>query len=271
MHGGVILQHNSTAEPVPRRLVHTLPTVELGGIRLHAATMEEALAAADRAIQERSSLTFGMVNIAKLVNARKDALLRESLLEADMVLADGLPVVWLSRLGGRPLPERVAGIDLMHRLLELADRKGYRVFLLGAREEVNRCVAERIARDYPGCRLAGRRDGYFSAQQEEGVAHLIRDAGADILFVAISPPKKEKFMKRWAGCMRVPVCHGVGGSFDVFAGLTQRAPAWMQRWGLEWLYRIWQEPRRMWRRYLVTNTKALVLLGRVVARRLGKT
>ena len=140
----------------------------------------------------------------------------------------------------------------MYRLLELANQRGHAVFLLGATEAVNAAVAARIQQCYPACRLAGRRDGYFSEAEEAEVARQIRDSGADILFVAMSPPRKELFLRRWSDEMGIPVCHGVGGSFDVFAGLTRRAPLWMQRAGLEWLYRIWQEPRRMWKRYLVT-------------------
>ncbi|HOO16935.1 MAG TPA: WecB/TagA/CpsF family glycosyltransferase [Phycisphaerae bacterium] len=238
----------------------TFRRVQLAGLTLHAATMHDALTLADQAIRQRRRLAFGMVNIAKLVNAGRDPLLQDSLLKSDVVLADGQPVVWLSRIQGEPLPERVAGIDLMYRLLELANQRGHAVFLLGATEAVNAAVAARIQQCYPACRLAGRRDGYFSEAEEAEVARQIRDSGADILFVAMSPPRKELFLRRWSDEMGIPVCHGVGGSFDVFAGLTRRAPLWMQRAGLEWLYRIWQEPRRMWKRYLVTNTKAIPLL-----------
>ncbi|HRT41033.1 MAG: WecB/TagA/CpsF family glycosyltransferase [Phycisphaerae bacterium] len=249
-----------TARPALERMPVTFRRVQLAGLTLHAATMHDALTLADQAIRQRRRLAFGMVNIAKLVNAGRDPLLQDSLLKSDVVLADGQPVVWLSRIQGEPLPERVAGIDLMYRLLELANQRGHAVFLLGATEAVNAAVAARIQQCYPACRLAGRRDGYFSEAEEAEVARQIRDSGADILFVAMSPPRKELFLRRWSDEMGIPVCHGVGGSFDVFAGLTRRAPLWMQRAGLEWLYRIWQEPRRMWKRYLVTNTKAIPLL-----------
>jgi len=260
-----------TAQPALDRMPVTFRRVELAGLTLHAATMHDALTLADEAIRQRRRLAFGMVNIAKLVNARRDPLLQDSLLKSDVVLADGQPVVWLSRVQGAPLPERVAGIDLMYRLLDLANQRGYAVFLLGATEAVNAAVADRIQQCYPACRLAGRRDGYFSEAEEPEVARQIRNSRADILFVAMSPPRKELFLRRWSDEMGVPVCHGVGGSFDVFAGLTRRAPRWMQRAGLEWLYRIWQEPRRMWKRYLVTNTKAIPLLFAALIARCRQT
>jgi len=260
-----------TAQPALERMPVTFRRVELAGLTLHAATMHDALTLADEAIRQRRRLAFGMVNIAKLVNARRDPLLQDSLLKSDVVLADGQPVVWLSRVQGAPLPERVAGIDLMYRLLDLANQRGYAVFLLGATEAVNAAVADRIQQCYPACRLAGRRDGYFSEAEEPEVARQIRNSRADIVFVAMSPPRKELFLRRWSDEMGVPVCHGVGGSFDVFAGLTRRAPRWMQRAGLEWLYRIWQEPRRMWKRYLVTNTKAIPLLFAALIARCRQT
>jgi N-acetylglucosaminyldiphosphoundecaprenol N-acetyl-beta-D-mannosaminyltransferase len=256
--------------PGLERMPLTFRSIGLAGLTLHAATMEDALAAADQAICQRRRLAFGMVNIAKLVNARRDPLLQESLLASDLVLADGQPVVWLSRIQGEPLPERVAGVDLMYRLLELADQRGYAVFLLGARDAVNAAVADRIRQHYPGCRLAGRRHGYFSEAEEPEVVRQIRESQADILFVAISPPRKELFLRRWSDALGVPVCHGVGGSFDIFAGHTRRAPRWMQRTGLEWLYRVWQEPRRMWKRYLVTNMRAVSLVVGALAARHGR-
>jgi N-acetylglucosaminyldiphosphoundecaprenol N-acetyl-beta-D-mannosaminyltransferase len=171
-----------------------------------------------------------------------------------VILADGASVVWASRVLRRPLPERVTGIDLMTRLLESADQHGYRVYCLGATDDVLQDVVRRIEHEHPGARVVGRRNGYFDADQEPLVAEAIANAQPDMLFVAMSSPKKELFMARWSARMGVPVCHGVGGAFDVLAGRVKRAPERWQRLGLEWLYRVIQEPRRMWRRYLVTNT-----------------
>jgi len=215
--------------------------------------MSEVMSRVERTIETRTSLAISAVNVAKLVNMHRDPLLREGVESGDLVLADGMPLVWLSRLKGQLLPERVAGIDLMYVLFKLADQRALRVFLLGAKHDTLERVVRIVREEYPNAMIVGYRDGYFREHEYEEVARSVRDAQPDILLVAISSPKKELFMRRWSGLMNVPVCHGVGGSFDVMAGLTRRAPKWMQRSGLEWFYRLLQEPRRMWKRYLVTN------------------
>jgi exopolysaccharide biosynthesis WecB/TagA/CpsF family protein len=223
------------------------------GVSINKMTMTEVLSAADEHITSRQRLLLGVVNVAKLVKSRKDSRLRQSIEQADLVLADGAPIVWLSRALGMALPERVAGIDIMVELLKAADKKHWRVYFLGARPEVLSLLVENVKKDFPGVQIAGYRDGYFTEAQEEDVATTIKSSNADILFVGISPPKKEIFLGRWSQYTNVPVCHGVGGSFDVLAGVIKRAPLWMQKRGLEWFYRVVQEPRRMWKRYLTTN------------------
>jgi N-acetylglucosaminyldiphosphoundecaprenol N-acetyl-beta-D-mannosaminyltransferase len=155
---------------------------------------------------------------------------------------------------GDPLPERIAGIDIMYKLLQQANENHYRVYFLGTKPEVLPKVITTVQGDYPGIRIAGFRDGYFNKAQELTVAEGIRNSRADILLVAISSPKKENFLRKWRNFINVPVCHGVGGSFDILASVSKRAPLWMQKCGMEWFYRLIQEPRRMWRRYLITNT-----------------
>lgn len=245
--------------------------VDMFGLSINRITMEELLRISDECIACRRQLLLGVVNVAKVVNARKDSMLMESLSRADLVVADGLPLIWLSRLLGNPLPERIAGIDVMFRLLREADDKHYGVYFLGAKSEVLQEVIRIVRRDYPCIRIAGYRDGYFHRDEEKGLAEDIRDSRADIIFVAISPPKKEIFLNKWRELMAVPICHGVGGSFDVLAGVTKRAPLWMQNCGLEWLYRLIQEPRRMWKRYLLTNAVFLKLcFGAVLRARFNK-
>ncbi len=225
----------------------------LFGIPIEALTMDQVLDHLEASIAARQRVLLGVVNAAKIVNMGRNPELDHAVRSADLILADGMSVVWAAKLLGRPLPERVAGIDLMYRLLERGQAKGHRVYCLGATEEVSRIVAERIASDYPGVVLAGRHHGYFDGDGEEAVARDIQAARADILFVAMTSPKKERFLARWHELIDVPICHGVGGSFDVMAGKVRRAPALWQRWGMEWLYRVVQEPGRMWRRYLVSN------------------
>jgi N-acetylglucosaminyldiphosphoundecaprenol N-acetyl-beta-D-mannosaminyltransferase len=229
-------------------------TARLFGVPIHAMTMPEALDVVHGAITRHERLQIGVVNVAKVVNMRRDPALGEDVLTSDLILADGMAVVWASRLLGAPLPERVAGIDLMFGILERGNIHGYRVYCLGATEEISATVAERIAAQYPNVRLAGRRNGYFRDDESEEIARDIANSRADVLFVAITSPKKERFLARWSALMDVPVCHGVGGSFDVFAGKVQRAPESWQRLGLEWLYRVKQEPGRLWKRYLITNS-----------------
>jgi N-acetylglucosaminyldiphosphoundecaprenol N-acetyl-beta-D-mannosaminyltransferase len=184
-----------------------------------------------------------------------------------LVSADGQSIVWASRLLGDPLPERVAGVDLMHELFALAERSGYSVFILGARQEVLRSAIERLQERHPELALAGVHHGYFSEEESPEIAAEIRAAQPDILFVAISSPRKEQWLGCFGESLGVPLVMGVGGAIDILAGITRRAPRLWQQLGVEWLYRLLQEPRRMFRRYLVTNAQFSVLLARELAAR----
>ena len=231
------------------------------GVPVHAATMDQVIELCSQAIETRQTLRIGVVNAAKIVKMRNIAGLRESVTKSDLVLADGMSVVWAARALGERLPERVAGIDLFERLLALAGSRGFSVFLLGATEEVVQEVARHVGERYPEARIAGARNGYFSDEQSAEVAEEVRRASPDMLFVAMGSPKKELFLERWSDKLQCPICHGVGGSFDVVAGKVKRAPDLWRRMGLEWLYRVFQEPQRMWKRYLVTNTVFLAMLS----------
>jgi N-acetylglucosaminyldiphosphoundecaprenol N-acetyl-beta-D-mannosaminyltransferase len=244
---------------------------EILGVRVDALTMVEVLDRVHQTIVGRGRLQIGVVNAAKLVYMRRDLNLRADVLSCDLILADGVPVVWASRLLGRPLPERVAGIDLMYGMLRRANEHGYRVYCLGASRDVLAAAVDRITADYPQLKMVGRHHGYFTSHEEPGLVAAIADAKPNILLVGMSSPKKERFLARWSDQLNVPVCHGVGGSFDVLAGKVRRAPLVWQRLGLEWLYRVKQEPRRLWRRYLITNSRfcgllAVELLGRLLTR-----
>jgi N-acetylglucosaminyldiphosphoundecaprenol N-acetyl-beta-D-mannosaminyltransferase len=229
-------------------------------------TMEQALGRVQQAIESRRPLQIGVVNAAKVVNMRRDQELREAVLGCDLILADGMSVVWASRVLGPPLPERVAGIDLMHGILGLAHRRGHRVYCLGATPAVLDRALAAVRATYPDAPIAGAHHGYFESSAEEEVAERIRQARPDVLLVAMTSPKKERFIARWGRRMDVPVVHGVGGSFDVLAGKVKRAPRVFQRLGLEWLMRMLQEPRRLFTRYLVTNTLFVSLVFRQLLR-----
>ncbi|HEY0491781.1 MAG TPA: WecB/TagA/CpsF family glycosyltransferase [Telluria sp.] len=240
----------------------------LMGCQVDNLTMEETLGRIEGFIQSGRPHQHVVVNVDKLVKASRDPALRSIINECDLVNADGMPVVWASRLLGKPLKERVAGIDLFEALMARAGDKGWRVFLLGAREEVVRAVKDAYERRYPRLQICGYRNGYWQGEQEEAqVAAQVRDSRADLLFVAISSPKKEQFLGRWQAGMKIPFAMGVGGSFDVAIGKVKRAPRWMQDWGLEWFYRFLQEPRRMFRRYFIDDMAFLWLFIKEAAGR----
>jgi N-acetylglucosaminyldiphosphoundecaprenol N-acetyl-beta-D-mannosaminyltransferase len=208
-----------------------------------------------------------VLNAGKCVLTHDEPDVRDIVASCDLVSADGQSVVWGARILGIPVPERVTGIDLMERLLELAAHERWPVYLLGAREDVLVAFEAEALRRFPSLVVAGRRDGYFRPDQEESVADAIRASGARLLFVATSSPMKERFLARQLPRMGAVFAMGVGGSFDVWAGRTSRAPRWMQGMGLEWAYRLLQEPRRMWKRYLIGNVRFARLVARAYVNR----
>jgi N-acetylglucosaminyldiphosphoundecaprenol N-acetyl-beta-D-mannosaminyltransferase len=180
--------------------------------------------------------------------------LRERLDKAAIVTADGMSVVWASRLLGKPLKQRVTGIDLFERLVGHAARRGLSVYFLGARDASVRGVVSHFTSRFADLRVAGYRNGYFDPSESEDVADAVRRSCADLLFVAMGSPAQENWIERHLQATGARFALGVGGSFDHLSGLQRRAPAWMQRAGLEWLHRLAREPRRLWRRYLIGNT-----------------
>jgi N-acetylglucosaminyldiphosphoundecaprenol N-acetyl-beta-D-mannosaminyltransferase len=236
--------------------------VNILGSPVDVLTMDETVNRIDASISRGQQLHHVVVNAAKLVAMQKDRKLYNSVVSCDLINADGQSVVWASRFLNNPLPERVAGIDLMFRLFELSATRGYKVFLFGAKEEVVCKVVTYLKDKYGEFIVAGWRNGYYTPEDELEIAQQIGDSGAHMLFVAISSPKKEIFLNRYKHFIKIPFIMGVGGSFDIVAGKTRRAPLWMQKFGLEWLYRLLQEPGRMWKRYLITNTLFLVMVVR---------
>jgi N-acetylglucosaminyldiphosphoundecaprenol N-acetyl-beta-D-mannosaminyltransferase len=241
--------------------------VHLLGSPLDVVDMEEAVARCRAAIDSRGYLQHMSVNAAKLVSMRDDEELRRGVEEAGLVTADGQSVVWAARLLGTRLPERVAGIDLMHEMLKAANEHGYRAFFLGARPEVLETAIENLRAELPELIVAGSQHGYFDDGETDAIAQAIRDSKADMLFVAMSSPRKEHFLARLGRDLGAPFTMGVGGSIDVVAGVTKRAPVAFQRAGLEWFYRMLQEPRRLGSRYLLTNFKFVSMVARELINR----
>ena len=239
-------------------LQHSRSTI--AGCPVDALTFAEVLATLGRRIEERIPTHVVFVNAAKVVNFHEDRELRAAMQGADLLLADGLPVVWACRLLGQPLPGRIAGIELAEEIVALAAQRGYRVFFLGARAEVLAKAITQLLRRHPQLKVAGSHDGYFKPADEIALIEEINESMADVLLIGMGTPQKELWAARNLPVLNVPLLQGAGGSFDVMAGLTRRAPPWMQNTGLEWLYRLWQEPRRMWRRYLRTNPRFVWLV-----------
>lgn len=224
-------------------------------------TMSETLNLVDKAIKNKEQLHHVVVNAGKIVAMQNDMQLRRSVNESDVINADGQAVVWASKVLNKPIKERVAGIDLMENLVKLSHKSNYKIFFLGAEENIVKSVTKKFSKQYSKNIIAGYRNGYFKKEDETNIAKQISESGADILFVAISSPTKENFLYNNKKYLKnLNFIMGVGGSFDVVAGKVKRAPLWMQKAGLEWFYRFAQEPKRMWKRYLIGNSKFIYLV-----------
>lgn len=211
---------------------------------------------------KRTSHVVITANASHLCMMRRDPVLSEACQAGDMAVADGMSVVWALKALGRPVPERVAGIDLMTNLLERGGREQLRVYFLGARRDVVEALVRLCAERYPGLVVAGYRDGYFKAAESESIVNEVRACAPHMLFVGMPSPFKETWCERHRDRLSVPVIIGVGGSFDVLAGYVQRAPRVVQKIGFEWAWRLMMEPRKLWKRYATTNTEFLWLVGR---------
>lgn len=230
-------------------------------------TFDETVERAVEAMRRRVVTQHVAINVAKLVKMRRDPELRRDVTSSQIVGVDGMGILWGARALGIHVPERVPGVDLMERLLAVCVAEGFRPYFLGATEEVIERAAAEAQRRWPGLRFAGYRDGYFRPKQEPAVVAHIQESMADCLFVGMPTPRKERFLHRYRPVLGVPFIMGVGGGFDILAGKTARAPAAVQQAGFEWLYRIYQEPRRMWWRYVSTNAVFAGLLGTEMVRR----
>jgi N-acetylglucosaminyldiphosphoundecaprenol N-acetyl-beta-D-mannosaminyltransferase len=210
--------------------------------------------------QRRRSNLLITVNVAILMMMRRNRNLREACTKGELVVADGVPIVWATRLLGNRLAGRVCGCDLVARILSDGEKHGLRVFFLGAKEEVVTKLVEIVRRKYPGIVVAGYRNGYFSEGRCDEVTRQVRQSNAPT-------PLKEVWCHGHREELCTPTILGVGGSFDVLAGYVARSPRWMQQMGLEWFWRFLMEPRRMWKRYLTANTLFICLYLRMLVSR----
>src|SRR5579862_8135391 len=221
------------------------------GVPVDNVSMEETVGKIEEFIRDGSFHQIATANVDYLVNAVNNPLYKEILCRCDLVVADGMPVVFASRLLGSPLTERVAGADLVPRLGHLSAQKRYGIFLLGAAPEVCRVAAARL--EEMGAQIVGRLSPPACPLDEfdnDEILAEIERANPDILLVAFGSPKQEMWIHQNRDRLKVPVCIGIGGSLDMLVGAVSRAPLWMQQASLEWVYRLCVEPRRLARRYL---------------------
>jgi N-acetylglucosaminyldiphosphoundecaprenol N-acetyl-beta-D-mannosaminyltransferase len=227
-------------------------------------TLPQTVDAIFTGLQEKKRGWLCTVNVAILMMMRSNPRLQRFVDQAALIVADGQPLIWFGPLFSAPMPERVTGVDLVDELCARAAREGVGVYLLGATQDIVSRVAQRLQRANPTLKLTFA-DGYFGAAEAPARAAAIAQSGAQILLVGMGVPRQEQFIEEhWdalgANGGGIGMAIGVGGSFDVLAGLRQRAPMWVQKIGMEWFYRLIQEPRRLFKRYLVTNSQFLALI-----------
>lgn len=226
---------------------------------VNAVSMDESIDYVERIIKERIPTQHVVINALKINLMEADPRLADIVNACPLINADGASVIWAAKRLGIPLKERVTGCDMFQNLVRVAAEKGYKIFLFGAKEEVVTKVKSIYEKQYPGIQIVGYRNGYFAEKDEPEIVKQMHDSGADMMFVAFSSPKKEYWVNKYLNEIGIPFVMGVGGSFDIVAGVTERAPKWYQDHGLEWFYRFIQEPKRMWKRYMIGNAKFVAL------------
>lgn len=226
---------------------------------VNALTLDETIKEVEKIIGRGVPTQHVVVNASKVNLMEADNELAKIVNDCPLINADGASIVWAAKKLGVPLTERVTGIDLFQELVKLSAEKGYKIYLFGAKEEVVVKVKAIFEERYSGIRIVGYRNGYFTEADEPQIVADMAASGADMMFVAFSSPKKEYWVHKYLDQVGIPFVMGVGGSFDVVAGVTDRAPKWMQDHGLEWFYRFIQEPGRLWKRYIVGNAKFVLL------------
>lgn len=236
------------------------------GCPIDLLTMAETVERARTAMRTRRRLQHVALNVAKFINMRSDPVLAADVANSDVVSIDGMGILWGARALGLPATSRVAGVDLLDELLAVCARDGFRPYFLGATRTVLHQAVQHARDRHPSLVFAGRHDGYFTREQESDVVRDIQSSGADCLFIGMPTPRKERFLAAHRDELGVPFIMGVGGAFDILAGNVRRAPVQIQKLGLEWLYRIYQEPGRMWWRYAKTNTLFAGVLAQAVVR-----
>jgi len=222
-----------------------LETATILGVPIHRVRMQEALAAMERFIAERTPHLVITADANAVLIALNDPEFHMLIQNADLITPDGAGLLWAGRYCRQPFPERVSGVDLVWHLVRLSHERGYRLFFLGAAPSVAECARQNLLQQFPNAQIVGAQHGYFCPDEESALIQQIREAQPDVLLVAMGMPRQEKWAHRHREALGVPVMIGVGGSFDVYAGVVKRAPKWLQNSGLEWLWRLIQDPRKI--------------------------
>jgi N-acetylglucosaminyldiphosphoundecaprenol N-acetyl-beta-D-mannosaminyltransferase len=243
--------------------------IKLLNVPVDLLSLGETLTRVEDAMQSRQRLHHVALNVAKLVSLQTNDELRHDVFNSDIVGIDGMGIVLAARLLGYQKAERVSGVDLMEEVLALCDRRGLRPYFLGAELYVVMKAVTMVCNKYPNLKVAGYHDGYFGSAGEAAVMAKVQETRPDCLFIGMPTPQKERLLRTYRDTLGIPFIMGVGGGIDVLAGKVKRAPQWMQNNGLEWVYRIYQEPSRMWWRYLTTNTYFAIMLVRILFKRLS--
>lgn len=247
--------------------------ISILGVQIDDLKFDEALCLIEDGINKTARLAVTTPNVHHIILLQKDDEFRKVYRDAYLSLPDGMPLIWASRFLGTPLKERISGADLFPKLCDIAARKGYRLFFLGGREGAASGAARILKERYPEIKITG----YYcpplgfenNPAENEKIVKMIRDASPDILFVGLGAPKQEKWIYKHKDACGVPVSIGVGVTFEFIGGMVKRAPLWMQKSGLEWLWRLAMEPGRLWKRYLIDDMRFFWLVLKQKAGRPG--
>ncbi|MGU9217517.1 WecB/TagA/CpsF family glycosyltransferase [Clostridium perfringens] len=224
-------------------------------------TMDEAIDKAEELIIKKKPSYVVTPNVDHIVKLETDKEFQDVYKNADLILTDGMPLIWISKMKGNPIKEKISGSDFFPKLCERAAKKGYSLFLLGAAEGVASKAAENLKEKYNGLNIVGTYSPSYGFEKKDEeikeIIKIINDVKPDILAVGLGAPKQEKFLYKYRNELNVPISLAIGASIDFEAGNINRAPKWMQNCGLEWFYRLCKEPKRMFRRYIVDDSKII--------------
>jgi N-acetylglucosaminyldiphosphoundecaprenol N-acetyl-beta-D-mannosaminyltransferase len=245
----------------------TIPRkIDFLGVHFHDVNMTESLALIDSFVKSRLPHKMFSVNVACYVESLEDSFMKSFYESCELLTVDGMGIFYAGRILGIHFRETVPTSYFTLELLKVAAFRKYRIYLLGSKAEYLRRAVSVINKRYPGVNVVGASHGYFSAEEEDSVVERIAHSMPDILLIGISTPIKERFVQRNFDRLNTPVQIGVGGTIDVLAGVIHLPPAWIRKAGLEWIYRLSQEPRRFWKRYLRTN----LIFGGIMAKELSR-